>query len=42
MIGLGLLESISKETILGFAEQQLADKQGISGKANHVLDVQIQ
>ncbi|MEZ8324903.1 di-heme oxidoredictase family protein [Vibrio cyclitrophicus] len=40
MIGLGLLESISKETILGFSEQQLADKQGVSGKANYVLDVQ--
>ncbi|WP_315897577.1 di-heme oxidoredictase family protein, partial [Vibrio cyclitrophicus] len=31
---------IPKETILGFADQQLADKQGVSGKANYVLDVQ--
>ncbi|MFV8462504.1 di-heme oxidoredictase family protein [Vibrio campbellii] len=39
MIGLGLLESIPQETILGFAKQQAADNQGVSGKANYVLDV---
>ena len=40
MIGLGLLESIPQETILGFAKQQAADSQGVTGKANYVLDVQ--
>lgn len=39
MIGLGLLESIPEETILGFAEQQQKENKGVSGKANQVLDV---
>ncbi|MEZ9058004.1 di-heme oxidoredictase family protein [Vibrio pelagius] len=39
MIGLGLLESIPEETILGFAKQQKLENNGVSGKANQVLDV---
>jgi CxxC motif-containing protein (DUF1111 family) len=39
MIGLGLLESISEETILDWADPKDRDGDGISGKANHVLDV---
>ncbi|MBW3694805.1 c-type cytochrome [Vibrio sp. T187] len=40
MIGLGLLESISEETILEFARLQKSEGLGVSGKANRVLDVQ--
>lgn len=39
MIGLGLLESIPEATIRDFAEKQKSEGQGISGKANQVLDV---
>lgn len=39
MIGLGLLESISEETILDWADPKDRDGDGISGKANQVLDV---
>ncbi|TVO39410.1 di-heme oxidoredictase family protein [Vibrio algivorus] len=42
MIGLGLLESISVETLQDIAEQQLKDGQGISGKLNQVWNVQSQ
>ncbi|WP_372371686.1 di-heme oxidoredictase family protein [Candidatus Uabimicrobium sp. HlEnr_7] len=37
--GLGLLEQVSEETILGFADPEDKDKDGISGKANYVWDV---
>ncbi|MGF1755346.1 c-type cytochrome [Vibrio makurazakiensis] len=40
MIGLGLLESISEDTILAFAKEQQEDGKGVSGKPNKVLDVQ--
>lgn len=40
MIGLGLLESIPESTILGFAEQQKKEAQGVSGKANRVWSVE--
>lgn len=42
MIGLGLLESISVETLQQLAEQQRQAGQGISGKLNQVWDVQKQ
>lgn len=42
MIGLGLLESIPESTILGFAEQQKQENNGISGKANQVWDAKAQ
>lgn len=42
MIGLGLLESIPESTILGFAEQQKQENNGISGKANQVWDARAQ
>ncbi len=38
LVGLGLLEGITEETILGFARQQPA--QGISGRPNYVWDVE--
>ena len=38
LVGLGLLEGIPEETILGFAEQQTA--QGISGRPNYVWDIE--
>ncbi len=38
LVGLGLLEGVPEKTILGYAEQQLA--QGISGKPNYVWDVE--
>ncbi|MBD1577583.1 c-type cytochrome [Vibrio sp. S11_S32] len=40
MIGLGLLESISVETLQNIADQQQRDNKGISGKLNQVWDVQ--
>ncbi|NLS14802.1 c-type cytochrome [Vibrio sp. SM6] len=42
MIGLGLLESISDETLLSFADPNDDDKDGISGRVNRVWDVQSQ
>lgn len=39
MIGLGLLEAISDATILGFADENDANGDGISGRANYVYDV---
>jgi CxxC motif-containing protein (DUF1111 family) len=39
MIGLGLLEAISEETLLGFADPNDADGDGISGRPNTVWDV---
>lgn len=38
VFGLGLLEAVTKETILGFADPDDADGNGISGKANTVWD----
>jgi CxxC motif-containing protein (DUF1111 family) len=38
LVGLGLLEGISENTILGFVERQAA--QGISGRPNYVWDVE--
>ncbi|MDG2850531.1 di-heme oxidoredictase family protein, partial [Vibrio parahaemolyticus] len=40
MIGLGLLESIPDETLLAWADEQDADKDGISGKVNKVWDIE--
>lgn len=40
MIGLGLLESISDDTLLSFADEHDENKDGISGKVNRVWDVQ--
>jgi len=40
MIGLGLLESIPEATIKSWAEEQSQIDDGISGKVNHVWDVQ--
>nr|WP_237363579.1 di-heme oxidoredictase family protein [Vibrio marisflavi] len=40
MIGLGLLESIPEETIRNWAEEQSQEEDGVSGKVNHVWDVQ--
>jgi CxxC motif-containing protein (DUF1111 family) len=39
MIGLGLLEAISEETLESFADPLDIDKDGISGKINYVHDV---
>jgi CxxC motif-containing protein (DUF1111 family) len=39
IIGLGLLEAISESTILGFADENDANNDGISGKPNYVYDV---
>ncbi|XOV92612.1 MAG: di-heme oxidoredictase family protein [Bacteroidota bacterium] len=39
MVGLGLLEAIEEETILGFADPDDLDGDGISGKANYVREV---
>ncbi|MCW0469080.1 hypothetical protein OH492_08610 [Vibrio chagasii] len=40
MIGLGLLESIHKKRFLASRSSKLpADNQGVTGKANYVLDV---
>ena len=38
MPGLGLLENIDEETILGFADEFDSDNDGISGKPNYVWD----
>lgn len=40
MIGLGLLEALSESTILGFADPDDADGDGISGRPNYVWDIQ--
>jgi CxxC motif-containing protein (DUF1111 family) len=40
MIGLGLLESIPDETLLVWADEHDANKDGISGKANKVWDIE--
>ncbi|OLQ95945.1 thiol oxidoreductase [Vibrio ponticus] len=42
MIGLGLLELIPDETILAWSDETDTNKDGISGKANRVWDVQKQ
>ncbi len=39
MAGLGLLEAISESTILGFADENDSNKDGISGKPNYVWEV---
>lgn len=39
MIGLGLLESIPDQTLIGWSDQQDQDNDGISGKVNRVWDV---
>ncbi len=39
MIGLGLLESISDETILAWADEDDSNHDGISGKVNRVWDI---
>ena len=39
MIGLGLLEAVSDETILALADEYDANGDGISGKVNYVWDV---
>lgn len=40
MIGLGLLESIADKTLLAWADEEDADKDGISGKLNKVWDIE--
>jgi CxxC motif-containing protein (DUF1111 family) len=40
MIGLGLLESIPDETLLVWVDEHDANKDGISGKANKVWDIE--
>ncbi len=42
VFGLGLLEAISEQTILSFADPDDRNNDGISGKANYVWDVQSQ
>lgn len=42
MIGLGLLEAISEETILSFADPEDANGDGISGRPNYVWDARAQ
>nr|WP_246047806.1 di-heme oxidoredictase family protein [Leptospira ilyithenensis] len=39
VIGLGLLESVSEDTILGFADPNDKDKNGISGRPNYIKDL---
>jgi CxxC motif-containing protein (DUF1111 family) len=39
MIGMGLLEAIPESTLLGFADENDTNKDGISGKINYVHDV---
>lgn len=39
MIGMGLLEAIPSETIVGWSDEQDVDKDGISGRVNMVKDV---
>lgn len=38
MVGLGLLESIPESTLLGFADENDTDADGISGRPNYVYD----
>lgn len=38
VFGLGLLESIPENTILGFADENDADNDGISGRPNYIFD----
>jgi CxxC motif-containing protein (DUF1111 family) len=40
--GLGLLESVSEQTILAFADENDANGDGISGKPNYVWDEELQ
>lgn len=40
MIGLGLLESISEQTLISWADEHDANNDGISGKANKVWDIE--
>ncbi|HNP20096.1 MAG TPA: di-heme oxidoredictase family protein [Fulvivirga sp.] len=40
--GLGLLENVSEETILSYVDENDADGDGISGRANYVWDEQLQ
>ncbi|CAM3695315.1 di-heme oxidoredictase family protein [Vibrio aquimaris] len=40
MIGLGLLESISEQTLMSWADESDDDNDGISGKVNKVWDVE--
>ncbi len=42
MIGLGLLESIPEETILGFVDEGDKNKDGVVGKANRVWSIEHQ
>lgn len=42
MIGLGLLESISEQTLISLAEQQQLNGEGVTGKINRVWDKQKQ
>jgi CxxC motif-containing protein (DUF1111 family) len=42
MIGLGYLEAISEATLLGFADPNDANGDGISGRPNYVYDAQTQ
>ena len=42
VIGLGLLEAISENTLLDFADENDADGDGISGKANYVWNIETQ
>jgi CxxC motif-containing protein (DUF1111 family) len=39
MIGMGLLEAIPENTLLGFADENDTNKDGVSGKINYVHDV---
>lgn len=39
MVGLGLLEAVPEATILGFADENDADGDGISGRPNYVFDI---
>ncbi len=40
MIGLGLLEAVSEQTLMRFADEMDADGDGISGKINYVWNVE--
>lgn len=42
MIGMGLLEAISEETLLSLADESDSDSDGISGKPNYVWNVETQ
>ncbi|WP_411824917.1 di-heme oxidoredictase family protein [Leptospira sp. 'Mane'] len=39
VVGLGLLEAVSEDTILSFADQDDKDKNGISGRPNYIPDL---